>query len=608
MVNDSWVRILVTLVWFLSAGIHQLWCWLWSPSTTTKCLASMASAQTYKEWQEAANMLDKHLAYDAWRQSNYSKYYDYRMIQSRHNLLVDAQNDPEGIDIHTLINLVQTGLIRNLGNIANPKLYNRAFYGTKRIIGEYMLQVIGAINIIEKYPTSKNGYTDSQKESTITSFKRSFGHSALILQGGAMFGLCHLGVVKALLEQKLLPRCIVGTSTSALVAAFVGVHTREELPGCLTGKNIDLTAFTNRPYRKDTGYLGRLATLVRRLKRWWHVGHFLDLDVLEEMLKANLGNMTFDEAFLRTGTVLNIIITGRNGQPVVLNYLTAPYVFIWSAALASNAAPSNKLDRPITVMCKNYNGAEIPWMHPSMSTFQPPGSRPNHNASPLNEIRVQFNVNHFIISQAQPYIAPLLRTDLHEPNPKHRGLLKVSVILVQEFAREMHHRLRHKPQSGGILSGLACLILDEFVPGLKLTLVPKFQRTDFPKLLDHPTQEVIDYFILKGERSVWPAVKAIKTRCCIEMELFDALERLKRPTPPQPGHGTSTEALSSDTSQEPLGWHLSQGGASSSSSQGRLSGLALAGASISRRSGEGAASQMSAADLETQRNRALYGD
>lgn len=544
----------------------------------------MASARTYDEWQRAAHRLDEHLAYDAWRQSNYSRFYDYRIIQNRYNLLVDAQNDPEAVNVHTLTNLVQTGLVRNLGNITNPKLYNRAFYGTKKIIGEYMLEVIGAINIITQYPTSRNGYTDSQKQATITSFKRSFGHSALVLQGGAMFGLCHLGVVKALLERNLLPRCIVGTATSALIAALVGVHTREELPGCLTGKNIDITAFTNRPYRQYTGYAGRLATLIRRLKRRWSVGHFLDFDILEEMLKANLGNMTFDEAFLRTGTVLNIIITGRDGEPIVLNYLTAPYVFIWSAALASNAAPSNTLDRQVTVMSKSHNGTEVPWSHASMSTFQPLGSRPNRSAAPLDAIRVQFNVNHFLISQAQPYIAPLLRTDLHEPNPKHRGLWKVSVIVLQEVAGEIHHRLRHTPQNRSPISRVSRLVLDEFVPGLSLTLVPKFQRTDFLKLLDHPTQETIDYFILKGERSVWPAVKAIKTRCVIEMELDDALERSKRPTTPQTIDESSTDGTLSDTPHEaPSSGAWLQGGIggpSSSSFRSRSKVPALSGARI----------------------------
>jgi predicted acylesterase/phospholipase RssA len=40
-------------------------------------------------------------------------------------------------------------------------------------------------------------------------------------------GLYHLGVVKALLEEKLIPKVISGSSVGSLVAALVGTHTDE---------------------------------------------------------------------------------------------------------------------------------------------------------------------------------------------------------------------------------------------------------------------------------------------------------------------------------------------------------------------------------------------
>jgi predicted acylesterase/phospholipase RssA len=45
-----------------------------------------------------------------------------------------------------------------------------------------------------------------------------------------MKGLYHLGVVKTLLEHKLLPRIVCGSSIGALIAALVCIHTDEELP------------------------------------------------------------------------------------------------------------------------------------------------------------------------------------------------------------------------------------------------------------------------------------------------------------------------------------------------------------------------------------------
>ncbi|KAF2856419.1 hypothetical protein T440DRAFT_463763 [Plenodomus tracheiphilus IPT5] len=588
-VTDSWEQIFTTLIWFFFAALHQFWGWIWSPSELTLCLRQMASARTYAEWLKPAKRVDYLLAYDSWCQGNSSKHYDYRIIERRHDLLADVLSDPQTLNIERLTNIVQTGLQRNLGNITNPKLYNQAFHSTKANITVYMSAMVDAINTIMRHPTSRNGYTDAQKQAVMTSFKNTFGHSVLVLQGGAMFALCHLGVVKALNEHNLLPRCIFGTATGALIAALVGVHTKEELPGCLTGENINIAAFSDRPEKADTSYRGRLATLKRRLKRWRKTGHFLDIGVLEQMLKANLGNVTFDEAYQRTGMVLNIGIIGRNGDPVLLNYLTAPYVFVWSAALASNATTSNTLYRQVTVMSKNYDGTTIPWSHSSMSTFQLPGSRPNRNASLLSELGSQFRVNHYIISQAQPYIAPFLRTDLHEPHPQYRGLWKAGIAMLQEFTSEIHHFVRQTAPVIYLMSWLARHVLDEFVPGPSLNLVPKLDRDDFFKLIDHPTPEMIDYFIHKGERSVWPAVKVIAARCRIEMVLEDAYQRSRRPTPPQVNGGGPTTGSLTNGTHGAVGGTLTLGAFSTqgeSSSQGRSTGPALASTGAPIQNGE----------------------
>ena len=65
-----------------------------------------------------------------------------------------------------------------------------------------------------------------------------------------------------------------------------------------------------------------------RVRRWWYEGHFLDVGVLEQLLRANVGDLTFEEAYTRTKRVLNITVTtsGGGGVPNLLNYLTAPNV------------------------------------------------------------------------------------------------------------------------------------------------------------------------------------------------------------------------------------------------------------------------------------------
>ena len=258
-------------------------------------------------------------------------------MNERRRAIVKAREDE---DILSLVNILRSGLVRNLGNITAPRLFNRAYGGTKLLIEEYITQVALAIEYVTALPTTQNdetGWTSQTKLDLLHDTRQAFGRSTLVLQGGAMFGLCHLGVVKALHLRGLLPRIITGTATGALIAALVGIHTEEELLDFLNGDGIDLSAFA-KSSAGDGGsdrqvFLPRrsritLQTLLRRSARFVRKGHFLDVNILEECVRANVGDLTFEEAYARTKRVLNITVTtsGRGGVPNLLNYLTAPNV------------------------------------------------------------------------------------------------------------------------------------------------------------------------------------------------------------------------------------------------------------------------------------------
>lgn len=299
-------------------------------------------------------------------------------------------------DIQGLVNLLRSGLVRNLGNITATKLYNKSFAGTKFLIEEYITQVAEAIEFISGLPavppsgvgflsnpttTITNGagasssalstqapavhFSDNNSSTTpgssnsngsggisnikqvpstmsnqmkldfVHDTRQAFGRSTLVLQGGAIFGLCHLGVVKALFLRGLLPRIITGTATGALIAALVAIHKEDDLPGVLKGDGIDLSAFSTHAKEKaqEYGTAGqsnstRWGTLLRRVRRFYREGYFLDVKVLEECVRANVGDLTFEEAYVRSKRVLNITVAtaGQGGVPTLLNYLTAPNV------------------------------------------------------------------------------------------------------------------------------------------------------------------------------------------------------------------------------------------------------------------------------------------
>lgn len=272
------------------------------------------------------------------------------LINERLNSIITARATR---DIGSLLELVRSGLVRNLGNITAPRLYNRAFAGTKYLVEEYTAQVAGAIEDIDACAPATplqvhddddvytqhvhNTLSTQRKLDFLHDSRQAFGRSTLVLQGGAIFGLCHLGVIKALFLRGLLPRIITGTATGALIATLVSIHTEEELPNVLDGNGIDLSAFEAHDQQVHGGLRTKAGswfsrtgweTLIRRVKRFWREGYFLDVRVLEECVKANVGDLTFEEAYNRSKRVLNITIAteGQEGVPTLLNYITAPNV------------------------------------------------------------------------------------------------------------------------------------------------------------------------------------------------------------------------------------------------------------------------------------------
>jgi len=135
----------------------------------------------------------------------------------------------------------------------------------------------------------------------------------------------------------------------------------------------------------------------------------------------NIGTYTFQEAFDRTSRIINITVAPLNqyDPPRLLNYLTAPHVCVWSAAAASCALPG--MFDSISLIVKEPNGQFRPeheWTRQGvveseevkaakqlLATTYSDGSL--ENDLPMEQLSELFNVNHFIVSQANPHSAIL---------------------------------------------------------------------------------------------------------------------------------------------------------------------------------------------------------
>ena len=211
------------------------------------------------------------------------------------------------------------------------------------------------------------------------------GRSALLLSGGLSFGLYHFGVVKALFERGCLPRVISGASIGALVVALLGIHTDQELE-TLWKAPVNLAAFEE---------LGKVGSARRKFVRLLKEGVLMDVEKLVKLCKDNVGNITFAEAYRKTGRIINITLPHKSqnqGGSQLLNYLTAPHVLLWSAACASCAQAG--LYESVELHFKNERNEVQP-----TRALGKADNLQRHDDLPMHRLSELFNVNNFVVSQ-----------------------------------------------------------------------------------------------------------------------------------------------------------------------------------------------------------------
>ncbi|RHZ46546.1 hypothetical protein Glove_615g23 [Diversispora epigaea] len=468
----------------------------------------LSVAKNYEEWTQLAKELDVLLGNDEWKSNSISPYYDYNLIQYK---LDHFRQVRENNDFLSMIYMLRSGLLRNLGGLNDPRLFSQSYLGTKKLIEDYTKEVITQLEYI-----GEQDFSEIPKLSKMEFFndtRQSFGSTALVLYGGTSFGLYHLGVVKALNENGLLPRIISGTAIGALIAALVCIRTDEELPRIFEPGGINLGAF---------GKVGSKGNIRRKISRFLKHGYLMDIKVLEECVLSNVGDLTFEEAYAKTKRILNITVspTRKFEIPQLLNYLTAPNVLISSAACASVAIMG--LYDSYDLMAKDKTGRIVPWAPSEIKWKKWTDAVPTESESPLTRITELFNVNHFIVSQANAAVVPFLS---REQTTRASILVKCGHFISTEY----RHRIAQLEQMR-LLPRMFRGMVDEKVSG-NVTIVLSISFADFKTLFSNPTHSSLDYWVLKGEQSTWPLLALIRNRCLIELALDRIYLKLKSSPP-----------------------------------------------------------------------------
>ena len=519
-------------------------------------IAELDRCTTFEEWIEKARVVDEITGADLWRRNFVSKRYDFNSVLNQYGIITEALDDEDLGLLMQKFSTVGPAMLRNFAGILDKRLFTKSLCGTKLLVELYLDKVLECLHFM------------SESRLVPLSFfqrcKLSLGTTALVLQGGSLFGLYHLGVIKGFLLQRLLPNIISGSSMGACIASLCTTMTNDELEEVFTGDRLlemikeDITLLKKCGYGNIDQNLS-LGTLIQNVV---HKSISKDVNLFIQYVKKNIvKDQTFEEAFQRTGKILNIVVhpTDRNVCPILLNYVTTPNVLISSAidcSLGSDVASSDT-----KLLCKNLQNEIIDYLPSDKHvTFMAPQNviATGLVASPYTRLTELFNVNNFIVSLARPYLAPLVmgdlkheirtskyyyyksypRYDLGSLSPKNLFNLEdvepLAFKLKYHIERKLKHiltlELRHRVDVLGNLGLLSHWIqkfaIDEKIPrsATEVTIVPKLKSLSISRVIEGQLDN-IPYWIRCGEQSCWPVLSLVKTRCAVEYTLDDIIRQ-----------------------------------------------------------------------------------
>ena len=114
-----------------------------------------------------------------------------------------------------------------MGGIGSESLYKRAKFGTKQLVVDYVEEIATSLEHLAK-PRVK-GVSMQEKIDFFHRAQLCFGQSALMFSGSGTYLFYHVGVLKALWEQDLIPDVISGASGGAMIVAVAGSRKPSQL-------------------------------------------------------------------------------------------------------------------------------------------------------------------------------------------------------------------------------------------------------------------------------------------------------------------------------------------------------------------------------------------
>ncbi len=461
----------------------------------------MDNTDSYEQWQKSAAEFDRLSGMSDWQRRQTSTLYDHQLVRSRLNRLRDERQHSNDL---ALLYVLNEGIHGNLGGMGKSVLYQKAHVGTKQLINDFIDEVVFSLQHIAKSSHPKISFAEK-----VDFFRRAshcYGRSALMLSGGATQGIFHIGVLKALFEEHLLPTVVSGSSAGSIMAAILATHTDNELEELLGQENLRVESM------KFVGW----SKLFKGVP-------LMDSQHLEETLSEYVPDITFEEAYLKTNRKVSISISPakRQHESRLLNAVSSPNVFIRRGVMASCAVPG--IFKPVTLTAKNFEGDPQPY-NPSRQWVD--GTITND--LPAKRLSRIYGVNHYIASQINPHVVPFV-SERGARKTYHRLAGDFCLSTAKQFLSKILDEGRYRissPTLGLAITQIHALLAQDY--SADIIIHPNRRFINPFKLFTDPTDEEVENLMLEGEKATWPKMEMIRNCTKISRALDLILEDLEK--------------------------------------------------------------------------------
>lgn len=482
------------------------------------------TATSFTSWYTTLLELDDITGKNEWKRTEELDLYDNKLVRAH---LEDMKNARELGNHKYLLYLIRTRWVRNLGNMGDISLYRHLFVGTKLLIEEYIEECKRSLRYLLECGSELN---DNYLLGMLIQTRRNIGRTALLLSGGGTFGIFHLGVLVSLAEANLLPRIISGSLAGSIMALILCCNEMDDTMTMLrnlTQYRFDIFGEHTQTSSDDSRFKALLNVLSHLLK----YGTLFDTLGLKQTMIHFVGDLTFREAYNRTGKILNISVTPGliHEQLTLLNYLTAPNCLVWLVVCALCSAPG--VFPLTTIYEKNPRTGEIQeWNNDLLSKYVD-GSVDND--LPISRLSEMFNVDHIIAVQVNPHVAPVLGYSLSAVggDVENEMLYKMKRFVNNAydfFTLEAIHYIQvlneldiHK----NLMNKMLAILTQQYTGDI--TIFPDFKPQDFTRVFSNPTPEFTIDFIIRGARALWPKMTMINNHCGVEFALDNVITELR---------------------------------------------------------------------------------